>query len=418
MSRLKIEYVAVATLAANPRNVRTHSASQLAQIAESIRMFGFTNPLLVDEGSMLIAGHGRLAAAKSIGMAEVPVIRLTGLTPEQRAALAIADNKIALNAGWDDKLLVEELRGLGDLQGVVGFSNDELMRLLKGHGGATDPDEAPPLPKTPVTRVGDLWKLGPHRLHCGDATNAAAVAYAMGELAPRLMVTDPPYGVNYDPGWRKDSALAGRVAEGRIANDDRADWRAAWSHFRGAVAYVWHSALHCVEVAASLEAAGFVLRAQVVWVKHRAVIGRGDMHWAHEPAFYASRQAEDDWQERFVPEHELIAYAVADGEAGRWEGGRKQSTVWSIENLKNDTGHGAQKPVECMRRPILNNSRAGEVVYDPFVGSGTTIIAGEMTGRTVVALDIDPAYCDVVVDRWQAFTGQTAVREAAATLAA
>jgi DNA modification methylase len=398
---LRIEYLPLADLRPYENNARTHSADQVAQIAASIRAFGWTNPILADETGGVIAGHGRLAAAVQLGLAEVPVVRLEGLADQQRRALVLADNKLAMNAGWDEKLLVAELQGLGDLQGVVGFSADELMRLLGGHDGLTDPDEVPPVPDEPVTRPGDVWLLGPHRLVCGDATCAADVAAALAGVAPHLMVTDPPYGVEYDADWRNHairsdgSAIAGR-AIGPVTNDDRLDWREAYALFPGDVAYVWHADRHASAVQASVEAAGFDIRCQVIWAKGRFAIGRGDYHWQHEPCWYAVRK----------------------GKTGHWSGDRSQSTLWEISHSKSETGHSTQKPVECMRRPIENNSSVGQAVYDPFLGSGTTLIAAEMMGRVCHGLEIDPGYCDVAVTRWENFTGRKAERRPADAIAA
>ncbi len=239
---------------------------------------------------------------------------------------------------------------------------------------------------------------------------------ALAGVKPHLMVTDPPYGVAYDADWRttkrnKDGSLlstgTGR-AKGAVSNDDRADWREAWGLFPGTVAYVWHSGLHAGVVAEILVACKFALRAQIVWVKQIPVVGRGDYHWQHEAALYAVAEGADD-QWGFVPEHEIAAYSVRAGSPGQYRGGFKQSTVWNIEHVKSETGHSTQKPVECMRRPIENNSKPGDRVYDPFVGSGTTIIAAEMTGRLCHAIELSPHYVDVAVRRWQAFTGKQGV---------
>jgi DNA modification methylase len=232
---------------------------------------------------------------------------------------------------------------------------------------------------------------------------------------PHLMVTDPPYGVNYDPDWRNHAARnstagmgnrkIGAGAIGKVKNDDRADWRVAWELFPGVVAYVWHAGKFAAEVATSLSAAKFIVRSQLVWVKSHFAIGRGDYHWGHEPAYYATKQGSFDDHWRFEEEHELAAYAVKLGEKAEWRGGRKQSTVWEINMVKNDTGHGTQKPVECMLRPILNNSGGGDLVYDPFLGSGTTVIAAHKSGRVCLGLELDPVYVDVIVQRWATFTG-------------
>jgi DNA modification methylase len=411
---LSVVYLPIENLIPYARNSRTHSPAQIAQIAGSIREFSFTNPVLVDGDGNVIAGHGRILAARQLGMQAVPCIRLGHLTEPQRKALIIADNKLALNAGWNDELLSLELRDLADGGfdlGLTGFSGDELADLLADRTeGLTDPDDAPPAPVNPVSVLGDVWLLGKHRIVCGDCTDADVVARCLDGAKPHLMVTDPPYGVEYDPAWRgavlKDGA---NRATGQVRNDDRADWREAWALFPGVVAYIWHADRFVRDVADSLASCRFKLRAQIVWVKTRHTFGRGHYHSQHEPCLYAVQDGADDcWQ----ADHEIAAYAVKDGNAAAWRGGRKQSTVWFIEHIKSDTGHGTQKPVECMRRPIENNSAPGQEVYEPFSGSGTTIIACEMTGRSARAIELNPAYVDVAVKRWQDFTGQTATLEA------
>ena len=382
----------VADLVPYARNARTHSDTQVAQIAASIREFGFTNPILVDGERGVIAGHGRLLAARKLGMAEVPTLELSHLTSAQRRAYVLADNRLALSAGWDEAMLRLEL---GDLQAegfdlaLTGFDCDEIVKLLfDERGGLTDPDAVPPVPEAPVSEAGDVWLLGRHRLICGDATDASVVERVLAGVKPHLMVTDPPYGVEYDPGWR-NAALAGSntARTGKVLNDHRADWREAWALFPGDVAYVWHGALHATTVAESLIACGFDIRAQIVWAKDRLVLGRGHYHWQHEPCWYAVRGT------------------------GHWRGDRKQTTLWQIASTGQDaeTVHGTQKPVECMRRPIENNSSPGQAVYEPFSGSGTTLIAAEMTGRACYAVELSPAYVDVAVLRWEAFAGQPAL---------
>lgn len=394
-NELSVDYRPLASLIPYAKNARTHSEAQIAEIAASIREFGFTNPVLVDGDNGIIAGHGRVLAARKLGMWTVPVIELASMSGAQKRAYVIADNKLALNAGWDKQVLALELGGLDTLGfdvTLTGFSGDELAGLLNtGTAGLTDPDTIPEIPDESVSRIGDVWVLGKHRLVCGDSTNPSDVAVSLDGVKANLMVTDPPYGVRYDPAWRESAGLAGTgtVARGRVLNDDRADWREAWSLFPGDVAYVWHGALHAGEVAASLEAAGFTIRTQLIWDKTRLVIGRGDYHWQHEPAWYAVRK----------------------GRTGHWEGGRNQTTVWQIPHRKSESGHGTEKPVECMKRPIENNSSPGQAVYEPFSGSGTTIIAAEITGRSCYAIELNPVYVDVAVRRWQAFTGERAVRD-------
>lgn len=233
--------------------------------------------------------------------------------------------------------------------------------------------------------------MGDHRLLCGDSTSPEAVTKALDGAKPVLMDTDPPYGVDYDADWRNkaqraDGSPIGASAVGKVENDGRADWRAAWALFSGNVAYVWHAGIHGAAVQMSLESEGLLLRAQIIWVKDRMIIGRGDYHWHHEPCLYVVRK----------------------GKPGRWQGDRKQTTVWTIAHRASETGHGTQKPIECMRRPIQNNSKPGDVVYDPFTGSGTTLIACQLMRRKFRGLELSPAYVDVSVRRWMEYAGGVA----------
>jgi hypothetical protein len=285
----KVERWALNRLIPYARNARTHSDAQVAQIAASIREWGWTTPVLVDEAGGLIAGHGRIMAARKLGIAEVPVMVAHGWSEAQKRAYVLADNKLAANAGWDEDLLrveLSDLRGMGADLSLIGFSDDELASLLvDGTEGLTDPDAVPEVPTQPVSQPGDVWVLGRHRLVCGDSTDAATVAKALNGVTPHLMVTDPPYGVEYDPAWRNRAGLSTTQRTGKVENDDRADWRDAWALFPGEIAYVWHGALHAVAVADSLLTSGFEIRAQVIWAKDRLVLGRGHYHWQHEPAW-------------------------------------------------------------------------------------------------------------------------------------
>jgi DNA modification methylase len=230
---------------------------------------------------------------------------------------------------------------------------------------------------------------------CGDSTSAEAVNRLIGEVIPALMVTDPPYGVEYDPTWRDQAGLGQTRQSGIVANDHRVDWSAAYRLFSGDVAYVWHAGVHAAEVATNLESAGFRIRSQIIWAKQHFALGRGDYHWCHEHCWYA----------------------VREGKSSHWNGDRTQSTLWQVANLnpfggsheEAATGHGTQKPVELMRRPILNNSERGSVVYDPFLGSGTTLIAAQLTERICYGLEIDPPYVDLIVRRWQVLTKESAL---------
>ena len=376
------------------RNPRQNDKA-IATVAASIAEFGWRQPIVVDENMVILAGHTRLAAAQQLGLKTAPVHIAKGLSEAQAQAFRIMDNRSAENAEWMEDLLSLELSDLLDADydlELTGFTDEELNSLLSGLDDETDmegEDDIPEPPEDPVSRPGDLWVLGNHRLLCGDATVATDVERVLGNVKPLLMVTDPPYGVEYDPGWRNQTGASTTKRTGKVLNDDRADWREAWDLFPGDVAYVWHGALHAATVAESLEAAGFNVRSQIIWAKDRLVLSRGDYHWQHEPCWYA----------------------VKKSGKGHWAGDRKQTTLWQIANKDQDadTVHGTQKPVECMRRPILNNSSPGQAIYEPFMGSGTTLIAAETTGRVCHGIELNPAYVDVAVERWKQFTGQTAM---------
>ena len=407
---IQIEWQSTARLIPSGANPRTHSPEQLAQIAASIGEVGFTNPILIGPDRVIIAGEGRLRAARMQGMREVPVIVLKHLSAVQRRALVIADNQLALNAGWDEEMLREQLAALKD-EGfnldLLGFDDQELARQLAAQAaaGLTDEDEVPDVTTAPVTRPGDLWLLGPrkghkqHRLLCGDATASKDTKRLLAaKPLPTLMLADPPYGVALDPEWREQAGLNPRTRQGgKFANDDRIDWSAAWALFPGAVVYIWHAGICAAEVARGLQSCGFQIRSQIIWVKQHFAISRGAYHWRHEPCWYAVRK----------------------GQPAHWRGDRTQTTVWEVANLNpfggegaaesEATGHGTQKPVEIMRRPILNHTRPGEPCYDPFLGSGSTLIAAESTGRICYGMDLDAKYVDVAVLRWQRFSGKQAV---------
>jgi DNA modification methylase len=385
-------------------NARLHTEADLDKLAAAIRKWGWTMPVLVDEEGNLLAGHARIAAAPRAGVTSIPVIVARGWSEEEKRGYRLADNQLAARASWDFEQLRNELQELGfagfDV-GLIGFEPDQLETVLAGLGSSalTDPDSVPEVPDQPVSRLGDIWLLGNHRVGCGDSTSAADVTPVLAASEPHLMIADPPYGVGYEPFWRARQNLSrGKLAQGKVLNDDRADWREAYELFPGDVAYIWHGALHGDVVAANLAGCGFQLRAQIVWVKQHFTLSRGDYHWKHETCWYA----------------------VREGKASHWQGDRTQTTVWEIcgnnpfgnPQRERSWGHGTQKPVECMRRPITNNSRPGRAIYDPFLGSGTSLIAAEMTGRICHGLELNPAYVDVVVRRWQLFTGRAARHQA------
>jgi len=380
---------AVRPYANNPRQ----NDDAVEAVAESIRRFGFRQPIVVDADGVIVAGHTRFRAAQRLGLATVPVHVATDLTADEIRAYRLADNKTAELASWDTSMLsieLDALRGAGIDWTLLGFDEEELAKLLAPAGteGLTDPDAVPEKPVDPITKPADLWLLGKHRLLCGDSTSAADVTRLLDGVVPTLMVTDPPYGVEYDPEWRMDAGLTGNTARmGKVMNDDRADWTEAWKLFPGDVAYVYHAGVFASTVQQSLERAGFAIRAQIIWAKDRLALSRGDYHWQHEPCWYA----------------------VREGGKGHRTDDRTQTTLWSIP-ARDDAGHGhgTQKPVECMERPVRNH--LADTVYEPFAGSGTTVIACERTGRACIAMELDPGYCDVVVRRWEEFTGKKAER--------
>lgn len=371
---MQVENVSISDVKPYPDNPRRNRNS-VGKVADSIKEYGWRQPIVVDEDMVIIAGHTRHQAAKRLKLKQVPVHVAVGLTPEQVRAYRLMDNRSAEDSSWIDELLKTEMVSLledGFDIGLTGFSGEEL-NLILADGDDHEGEDVVPEKASQRCKSGDLWILGNHRLKCGDATSATDVEHLLGDVKPHLMVTDPPYGVN-----RKG-----------ITNDHIADWREAWVLFPGDVVYVWHADLTSKQAIDSLIVCGFELRAQIIWVKSALVMSRGDYHFQHEPCWYAVRK----------------------GLKSHWSGSRKQTSIWNIDKpMKSETGHSTQKPVECMRRPMLNNSSPGQVVYDPFLGSGTTIIAAESEGRHCYGLEIESEYCDIIIERWQRFTDQKATR--------
>ena len=404
-------------------NSRTHSEAQVAQIAASIREFGFTNPILVDEKGGIIAGHGRLLAARKLGMDGVPVLVLAHLTDAQKRAYVIADNKLALNAGWDEATLRAEIEGLRD-EGydlnLTGFDAGELEALLADKTkGETDPDDAPPAPEDPTTRLGDVWILGKHRLVCGDATSPEAIAALMGQDLADMVWTDPPYNV----------AISGKA--GKIMNDDMSaaafrafldgTYRSYLSAMRpGAVIYVAHADFERVAFTAAFADAGIKLSQVRVWVKQSATLSRQDFNWQHEPILYGWKEGaghyfagdftlttviEDKVDVTKLNKAELLAIVQEMIET------TKSTVIHHDRPTKSDL-HPTMKPVALIVEMVEASSREGEIVLDLFGGSGSTLIACETTGRRCRIMELDPKFADVIVTRWQSFTGRPATLEA------
>ena len=396
----KIEQWPTAKLVPYARNARTHSEAQVAQIAASIAEFGFTNPILAGSDGVIVAGHGRLAAAQKLGLDVVPVVVLDHLSPTQRRALVIADNRIAENAGWDEAMLRVELAALADDDfdvALTGFDADALAELMAGEepdaDGQTDDDAVPEVSETPISRSGDIWLLGGHRLLCGDATVAASYERLLAGEQADMVFTDPPYNVNY-ANSAKDKM---RGKDRAILNDNLGDGfydfllaalTPTVAHCRGGI-YVAMSSSELDVLQAAFRAAGGKWSTFIIWAKNTFTLGRADYQRQYEP----------------------ILYGWPEGAQRHWCGDRDQGDVWNIKKPQKNDLHPTMKPVELVERAIRNSSRPGNVVLDPFGGSGTTLIAAEKSGRQARLIELDPKYVDVIVRRWQDWTGQQASRE-------
>ena len=389
----KLEWRDIATLIPYARNSRTHSDEQVAQIAASIKEFGWTNPILIDGDNGIIAGHGRIYAARKLGHTQVPVIELTGLTDAQKKAYVIADNKLALNAGWDNEMLALEIQELTDEgfdTSLLGFNPDELNALLEPDviEGLTDEDAVPETPEEPKTKLGDIYKLGKHRLMCGDSCSTNDMEKLCDGQLVDMWLTDPPYNVAYE-GKTKDAL--------KIQNDSMED-----DQFRqflrdayvtadlvmkpGAVFYIWHADSEGYNFRGAAKDAGWKVRQCLIWKKSTMVMGRQDYHWKHEPCLYG-------WKE---------------GAGHLWATDRKQTTILEFDKPSRNGEHPTMKPVALFEYQMLNNTKGGDIVLDSFGGSGTTLLAAEKHGRYARLMEIDPKYCDVIVKRWEDFTGKKA----------
>jgi DNA modification methylase len=398
---MTIELLPISKLKLSPDNPRSITRDQMDKLCKSMQDdpdFLHCRPVLVnkhDDTLTVYAGNMRVRAAKKLKLKNIPCIVSHDLPEDHMRRRMILDNKQAgewdfdaLANSWDIELLIdcgfkpEEI--LGDLSNI---SDDHRLDYAED-------DTLPDPPIDPKTKYGDLYELGNHRLLCGDSTNAEDVDKVLDGNKPILMVTDPPYGVSYDGSWRKDSL--GALSTGKVKNDNQLDWTLAYKSSPCSVAYIWCASLHCHTVADNLASCGYKLINLIIWVKQTFALSRGDYHWKHEPCWYV----------------------VKDGANHNWQGSRKESTVWEIANqggmggdrTEDKTNHSTQKPLECMARPIRNNSAEGEGIYDPFLGSGTTLIAAEKLNRICYGLEIDPAYCDIIVERWIKLTGQKAKR--------
>ena len=396
----RIELWPVERLRPYERNPRTHGADQVAQLAASMVEFGFTNPILVDESNGILAGHGRLMAARQLGLNKVPVVRLEHLSAAQKRAYVIADNQLAATAGWDEMLLAEEVGWLRDERfdlDLLGFDATELERLLSLDGGeaeAEPEDEVPEPPTDPVTRPGDLWLLGEHRLLCGDATVLTDVERVLGGALADMAWTDPPYNVDY--GNTAKDKQRGKGSR-RILNDNLGDGfeaflTAACTNLvgvtKGAI-YIAMSSSELHTLQRAFLAAGGKWSTFVIWAKHAFTLGRADYQRQYEPILYGWREGAEHY----------------------WCGARDQGDVWFFDKPAKNDLHPTMKPVALVERAIRNSSKSRDLVLDPFGGSGSTLIAAEKTGRQARLVELDSAYCDVIIQRWQRFTVRAATLE-------
>lgn len=394
------------------RNSRKIPERAVDKVAASIKEFGFRVPIVVDKDGVIICGHARLLAAKKLGLKMVPVHVAENLTPAQVKAYRLMDNRSHEETDWDLELLgpeLEELKGLDfDLE-LTGFDENEIADLLADPDADDRANQVPELPASPIVIPGDIWHCGNHRVACANCTSADAVARLLGDCKPILMVTDPPYGIQLDGEWRDRAGLNGhgpaepaymkRRTDGHknttISSDTRADWSEAFELVPSLqVAYCWHASVYTREVLDGLLRIGFMYPQQIIWNKGRTVLTRTHYWYQHEPAWYV-RKKNAPW------------YGKPGDNSTIWDAASPKFIFSGSKEEKVD--HPTQKPVELMRRPILNHTKPCAPVYDPFLGSGTTLIAAEMTGRICHGFDIDPKYCQVIVERWQSFTNCRAV---------
>jgi DNA modification methylase len=390
---MKITVKKVDSLIPYVKNSRTHSPDQVAQIAASIKEFGWTNPILVDGDNGIIAGHGRLMAARKLGHKEVPTIELKDLTETQKKAYIIADNRLALNAGWDNEMLTIELNDLladGFALDILGFDPKEIAALLNPEvvEGLTDEDAVPEVPEEPKTRLGDIYQLGNHRLMCGDSTSIDAVDKLMDGQKADMVFTDPPYGVDYDGGHATDKRRT------KLENDDKTHMYAGalpiayMASKDGAALYLWFADRFAKDVLIALDECNFQVRTWIIWNKNLAQFG----------AIGA----------QYKTKHEPCIYAFKKGKAPFWNGPNNEVTVWDVKRHSKNEFHPTQKPVELPVRAMENSSKSGDTVLDLFGGSGSTLIACEKHNRHARLMELDPKYCDVIVKRWEDFTGKKA----------
>ena len=370
---MKIEVWPVDRVMPSMQNTKYHPPAQVQALADAMREVGWTAPLVVAADGELLAGHGRFLAAAHLGLTEVPVIVRDHLTKTERRAFRIADNRLAERSAWDSDALASEVGDLFDAEfdmTLLGFSDLQLSKMIGETNRDTGEDDPPDLEEVAVSAEGDVWVMGPHRLVCGDATDGAVAAAAIAGMSPVMMVTDPP----------------------DLIACETEDVAAVWEHFSGTVAYVWHDPRWNPHVTRGLEHCGFRVDGQLVWRKTKVSLGRGN----------------------YQPAHMCCAYGVVPRRKSRWNGDLAQGTVWRVPPVggSDAKSHPERRPVELFRRPMRHSSQKGDAVFDPFIGSGTALVAAHMTGRVCAGIEMEPLYTDLAVRRWQALADADAVHEA------
>lgn len=393
---MQIEFKAIDSLIDYEKNARTHSVEQIDQIASSISSYGFNAPIEIDSENVIISGHARVAAARKLGMKEVPTILHSHLDSVKKRGYILAANKIALNSGWEKSVLSDELFDLRE-EGLdlltTGFNQDELDDLLIEDilvEGLVDEDDCPEPPPEPITKNGDIWLLGGHRLMCGDSTLLEDVSTLMGGVLADMVFTDPPYNVDYE-GYTEDKL---KIKQDNMSNDEFIQFLNDvfvnyYIHMKqNASIYVCHGSVYQREFQDAMELASLEVRCQIIWAKNHHAWGFGRYKFQHEPIFYGHKKGESD----------------------SWYGDLTQSTLWEVNKPNANKLHPTMKPVELVEMALINSSKTHDVVLDLFGGSGSTLIACEKIGRKCFTMELDPIYCDVIVKRYETFTGKKAKR--------
>ena len=392
MKKVEFKYIPLESIKPYPKNAKKHPVKQVKGVSKSIKDFNFLQPIVIDKNNVIVAGHCRYEAAKTLNLSEVPIALADDLTEKQIKAYRLLDNKLS-ESEYDLDIFTEELIELEDYDFTEFGVDMPIVEVL--NEGLCDEDEVPEIADEPITKLGDIWILGSHRLMCGDSTLIDDVEKLMNGHKPNLMVTDPPYGVKYEAGWRakaKNVKSTDREDISSLQNDEISDWFDSYSLFQGNIAYVWHASAFTDVVMNALRRCNFDIKQQIIWNKNVHALSRSDYHWKHEPCWYAVRKNSDH----------------------SWNKSRTEMTVWDIPSIifeKDKTSHPTQKPIEIYIRPIENHTKPNDYVYDPFGGSGSLIIACEKTGRKALSIEIDPKFCDVIIKRWQKFTGKQPVLE-------